>query len=812
MGQMAWRTGGAWSTKIVSTTVALVVIACVASAEQRYAVKRIENLPLADCEPVALNEQGHMMCACETYRVFFWSPQTGPVEIDKGDERGLHAGKLNNFDVALVLGQSWTPYLWRGGELVPLQSLIDPSSDWRLRWAKGINDAGQIVGVGNHGGFLLLPGEPYYVVIGLEELTGHAIDPSRIDNSGAIVGRALVNGAAGACLWTNNTFYNLGTLGGNDGTATDVNDLLQVVGWSKTEALERQGHAFLWQDGMMQDLGTLGGENSYAYHINHDGLILGGAEDLLAWGPPACIWEDGQVHRLVEYLPCGMNLEIGSYSQGLNEAGQIAVGLVEQGRFVPCLPTPLRAAIRDFEVFVRGGSTIELRIATDLLEGSQFGVVMDDRPCEFVTTDVRGRIRKRWLNQTGAHTIRVEGLDDLCATVECAPRPEGFVVSQLPALPLGQNARALAVDADGRAVGYSDGFDEGTSRAVMWEGGSVGELGTLGGRFSSAGDISGRGWIVGWSQIPTGGDRPCLWADGRIVNLDTLSIDGGEAYSVNDAGHIVGMFWESGEGFAFFWQDGEMSALPPIGHSTDCQARAINNKNEVVGRCDAQPLLWTPDGGMVELNTLGGRENAAFAINDLGEIAGYVEDAGGSRLERACVWNREGRLTRLPLLYGQSGRANDINRAGEMVGRESNEEGEYHAMLWRARSPIDLSASIPTLCPWNYLAEATGISDSGHIVGLGYLNGEPSPFLMTPAYPGNIKRLAVRCKGSDLVLSVKSWLPSRTTLTAAADTGPTDCMTTDESGRGKVRLTGAAGASRVCVLEYADLCEEVSCR
>jgi len=55
----------------------------------------------------------------------------------------------------------------------------------------------------------------------------------------------------------------LGTLGGNSSSATDVNARGQVVGLSETESGER--HAFLWttDDGMI-DLGTLGGSSSTA--------------------------------------------------------------------------------------------------------------------------------------------------------------------------------------------------------------------------------------------------------------------------------------------------------------------------------------------------------------------------------------------------------------------------------------------------------------------------------------------------------------------------------------------------------------------
>ena len=66
---------------------------------------------------------------------------------------------------------------------------------------------------------------------------------------------------------------NLGTLGGLTSTATAVNSLGQVVGYSETAAGEI--HAFLSSGGAMSDLGTLGGVYSVANGINASGQVVG---------------------------------------------------------------------------------------------------------------------------------------------------------------------------------------------------------------------------------------------------------------------------------------------------------------------------------------------------------------------------------------------------------------------------------------------------------------------------------------------------------------------------------------------------------
>ncbi|MCX8052812.1 MAG: DUF3466 family protein [Armatimonadetes bacterium] len=69
----------------------------------------------------------------------------------------------------------------------------------------------------------------------------------------------------------------LGTLGGEESWATDVNNSGAIVGCS-TDASGRQ-RAFLWTaDGGMIDLGTLGGENAAATGINDAGEIVGWSE------------------------------------------------------------------------------------------------------------------------------------------------------------------------------------------------------------------------------------------------------------------------------------------------------------------------------------------------------------------------------------------------------------------------------------------------------------------------------------------------------------------------------------------------------
>jgi probable HAF family extracellular repeat protein len=51
--------------------------------------------------------------------------------------------------------------MWRNGQIFNLNNLLQPNSGWQLRSATGINNNGQIVGIGDFNGqrkgFLLTP-------------------------------------------------------------------------------------------------------------------------------------------------------------------------------------------------------------------------------------------------------------------------------------------------------------------------------------------------------------------------------------------------------------------------------------------------------------------------------------------------------------------------------------------------------------------------------------------------------------------------------------------------------------------------------
>ena len=194
--------------------------------------------------------------------------------------------------------------------------------------------------------------------------------------------------------------------------------------------------------------------------------------------------------------------------------------------------------------------------------------------------------------------------------------------------------------------------------AVLWSGTSVSFLSRLHptDTVAVANDINDIGQAVGFSAKPIGTsgqyeERAVLWESGSVIDLGTL---GGYsvANAINEHSQVVGVSRTRDAGFvqhAFLWDEGVMldigPSVAPFSIATD-----INNRGQAVGWVEPSSgghyaFLYDPHEGVVNLTDLvadltgWGELSDARAINEMGWIAGI-----GLYEVRQGVFNSRGYL------------------------------------------------------------------------------------------------------------------------------------------------------------------------
>lgn len=123
------------------------------------------------------------------------------------------------------------------------------------------------------------------------------------------------------------TAVDLGTLGGDDSWAYDINNRGQVVGWSQTSS---SPSAFLWEDGEMTDLGPWGVPQG----INDRGQVVG--RYYSSGTIRALLWERGEVTDLGDLggghaEPFGINNRGQVVGTSVTSSGELHAFLWENG-------------------------------------------------------------------------------------------------------------------------------------------------------------------------------------------------------------------------------------------------------------------------------------------------------------------------------------------------------------------------------------------------------------------------------------------------------------------------------------------------
>jgi probable HAF family extracellular repeat protein len=191
------------------------------------------------------------------------------------NSRGDVAGALNG-----AYGQ---PFLYTSGAAHNAGPVLDDVQKGR---ASGLNDMGHVAGeYATFGGdqHAWMDGNGSVHMLGtLRDWDTWSV-ATAINNHGQVVGSSTYDGAdtprtGHAFLYQDGTMQDLGSLGGWDSGANDINDAGQVVGWSTDETEDRV--PFIYTGGAMRHLGGLDGDSAFgeAKGINNAGLVVGWAQ------------------------------------------------------------------------------------------------------------------------------------------------------------------------------------------------------------------------------------------------------------------------------------------------------------------------------------------------------------------------------------------------------------------------------------------------------------------------------------------------------------------------------------------------------
>lgn len=293
------------------------------------------------------------------------------------------------------------------------------------------------------------------------------------------------------------------------------------------------------------------------------------------------------------------------------------------------------------------------------------------------------------------------------------------------------------------------------SRGYIWEGGVTTDLGHLGGGGCFPMAVNGSGQVTGKSHVDFDTVHAFRWQGGVMTPLGTLpgaGTDSSAGIDINSGGVVVGYSYDaSGYVRACRWVGTTITDLGALG-GNDSMARGINDLGQIVGEADVaggdyHAFLWLPTAayglpaGMNDLGTFGGESSKALGVNNQGQIIGGLVDMSG--YWQPWIWE----LGSITPLGGDYTSPQDLNNSGQVVGGSSTATDDWHAFLWEGGTMYDLNDYVLSGSGW-VLETACGINDAGWIVGYGTYGSETRCFLLTPVpEPGTLALVAAGAMG-----------------------------------------------------------------
>jgi MYXO-CTERM domain-containing protein len=303
-------------------------------------------------------------------------------------------------------------------------------------------------------------------------------------------------------------------------------------------------------------------------------------------------------------------------------------------------------------------------------------------------------------------------------------------------------SEAFGINNSGQVTGVSSGTSG--SRAFLYSGGTMTNLGTLSGGNTSYGfGINAFGQVAGYSaNASTFFERAFLYSSGTMSDFDSL---GGtltsDAYAVNDLGQVTGASSTKANRHAFLVSGGIMRDLGTLGGETSL-GYAINNAGQVTGGADTVPgytqHAFLYSGGVLgDLGTLGGTQSKGFGINASGQVTGNSLITGNGA-NHAFLYSG-GIMTDLGTLGGTNSVGYALNAFGQVTGSSAiSGSSAEHAFLFSGGTMYDLNNLVganPIATNIRETNIGNHINDWGQIAATGTVIGLTHAVLLSPVDP-----------------------------------------------------------------------------
>lgn len=316
------------------------------------------------------------------------------------------------------------------------------------------------------------------------------------------------------------------------------------------------------------------------------------------------------------------------------------------------------------------------------------------------------------------------------AAAAAATQARPLTVTNLGTLS-GSNSWGYKVNMASHAVGASDMFTS-SAQGFRWVPGNG--ISSLGSSTRAGHNISNTGIVVGEAVGPFFATSAFRWQNNTLTTLPSLNatiLPNCAAFGVNNLGDAVGDCWvQNGyaggvNSFGVLWPAGGGVVQLPLTHAAE-----INHWGVVAGYNGTMAATWnTQTNTYTALGTLGGNLSKAYAINNLGRVAGYSADANGQW--HAFLWSPNGGMINLGAAntFGSvQSYAWDISDTNLVVGEFSTTSGP-RAFVWNNGVMTDLNTLIAPNSGW-VLEKAYGIGGTGIIVGKGKYFGQDRAWMI----------------------------------------------------------------------------------